>query len=238
MSHSGNESKASEQDTPDLLLAHTSDLHMGSGPIAADAELLASVIQAATRESAAALILAGDTFDHNRIGGELAGVLRRLLAASDLHIVLLPGNHDCLVSGTRYAEGAFDGLNNVFIIGQDCDHIVVPALGATFWGAAHRNYEDMPPLASPHRTDTRWNVVVAHGHWHRDDEVVPDRAWQITSSDLNRLPADYIALGHWDTWERVDIARPAYYSGSPRVTGTINVARLNDSGCAVRRIPL
>ena len=82
---------------------------------------------------------------------------------------------------------------------------------------------------------------MAHGHY----EPKPDRgngprpSWLIGDEDIAATGADYVALGHWNRAVRVgNGAVPAYYSGSPEFSGTVNVVRLGGSGVTVTRAPL
>ena len=43
------------------------------------------------------MLLVGDIFDHNRIPTEVGQALVDELARLDVPVVVLPGNHDCLV---------------------------------------------------------------------------------------------------------------------------------------------
>jgi DNA repair exonuclease SbcCD nuclease subunit len=95
-------------------------------------------------------------------------------------------------------------------------------------------------MVRPRRT--RWLIAMAHGHY----EPKPDRSaglqpsWLISDQEILSTGADYVALGHWNRPLRVGNGKvPAYYSGSPEFSGTINVVRLSEtSGVTVTRAPL
>ncbi len=72
-------------------------------------------------------------------------------------------------------------------------------------GQPHRSYGDMPPLPANTTRETRWRVVVAHGHYVPAHEWQDQahRSWKFGDDDLDALNADYIALGHWDRNEAV-----------------------------------
>jgi DNA repair exonuclease SbcCD nuclease subunit len=131
-------------------------------------------------------------------------------------------------------------VSNLSILGVTHDHTVMfPELELEVWGNAHRDYDDMVPLRSPKRRRTRWQIAMAHGHYH----AVPDRkallnpSWLIGRDEISATAVDYLALGHWNRPTRVTGgAVPAYYSGSPEFAGTVNVVRLKAEGnVAVRR---
>lgn len=226
-----------EGDVPaPLVLAHSSDLHIGAGRLEIELAALRSVVDTAVAAGAHVLVLAGDIFDHNRLGKSELELVRAIVARATLDVITLPGNHDCLLGSAPYAAGCFDGLPNTRVLGDPDEVVVLPHLDATFWGRAHRDHLDMDPLTSHPGTASRWHIALVHGHALEVPGVASERGWTFAVSDLATLQADYVALGHWDVWTDVsgtDV--PAYYSGSPYVTGTINVARLSASGTTVER---
>ena len=74
---------------------HSADLHFDP-PRRSVAELLPLVLDTARERQVALLLLAGDIFDHGRVGEEEVELFLALLAAEgpDLQVALLPGNHD------------------------------------------------------------------------------------------------------------------------------------------------
>lgn len=226
-----------ESEAPEpLVVAHSSDLHIGAGRLERELAALQGVVGTAAAAGAHVLLLAGDIFDHNRLSEREIDPVRAIVARAALEVITLPGNHDCLLGSAPYAAGCFDGLPNARVLGDPDEVIVLPRLDATFWGHAHRDHLDMEPLMSHPGTASRWHVALVHGHALEVPGVATERGWTFGLSDLSMLQADYVALGHWDVWTNVSGANvPAYYSGSPYVTGTINIARLGASGVRVER---
>jgi DNA repair exonuclease SbcCD nuclease subunit len=231
--------------TRDLVVVHSSDLHLdhdytarlhgGDGTAG-----LVGVLDAARRAGAAAVVLAGDTFDCHRLPASLLERAAAVIAAAALPVVLLPGNHDPAVPDAVYHHGALAEVDNLHVLGVTHDEaIVFPALGLEIWGRPHRDYGDMIPFEWPRPRSTRWQIAVAHGHY----VPIPDRtvklrpSWLIGDDELAATRADYIALGHWNRAAKVGAA--AYYSGSPEYAGTVNVVRLTARGdVAVARAEL
>jgi DNA repair exonuclease SbcCD nuclease subunit len=228
----------------DLVIAHSSDLHLdvvphrtGGPSEAADLLPLTQVIDAARAAEAHLLLLVGDVFDHNRVGLPFVDRVAGLLAEAGRPIVLLPGNHDPLTSDSVYYRGGLADLPNVHIIGiSDPEAVRFPDLDLEVWGRAHRDYGDMTPLDQPRRRTTRWQVAMAHGHVvTRSTELGRWRAsWLILPEQIAASGADYLALGHWNRPACVTSGTvPAYYSGSPDVAGTLNLVHLRP-GIAAR----
>jgi DNA repair exonuclease SbcCD nuclease subunit len=235
--------------SPDIIVVHSSDLHIDQDYTArlhgGDGSAgLACVLDAARDLGADVVILAGDTFDNNRVPQRLIEQAAAVMAGAGLPIVVLPGNHDPALDDAIYRRGALSAVSNLKVIGVTHDDAVVfPQFSLEIWGRAHRDYDDMIPLgttARPRRT--RWQVAVAHGHYQPivDRSIGPRPSWLIGDAEIAATGADYVALGHWNRAAQVgDGSVPAYYSGSPEYAGTINVVRLSEAtGVTVTRAPL
>lgn len=230
---------ASNGQAPEVIIAHTSDLHIGGrsharGPL----DTLHAVIDAARKAEAQALILAGDIFDTHRVPDALIDDTGRTLAAAPMDVVILPGNHDPAVPEAVYRRGMADAPN-VHVLGVSADGAVFfDDLDLEISGVAHMTYADMPPADIARRRSRRWHVVVAHAHWVRGPHDA-HRAWLIHDHEIAAMDADYLALGHWDLPQPAGDGRvQAHYSGSPELARTINIVRLSDAGVDVQRYPL
>jgi DNA repair exonuclease SbcCD nuclease subunit len=231
----------------ELRIVHSSDLHVGEGftePLhKGDGTAgLRVVIAAARAAKADALILAGDTFEHNRLSAALLDRAAALLADAAMPVVILPGNHDPAIADSVFHR-AIAAPPNVRVIGVSDEAVVsFPELALEIWGNAHRDYGDNAPLASPQPRRSFWQIAVAHGHY----APVADRStnlrpgWLIGDDEIAATGADYIALGHWNRHIRVGgDAVAAYYSGSPDYALTVNLVTLSPGGeVAVTRAPV
>ena len=224
----------------DLVIAHSSDLHLDVGPDQADAAAdllpLERVIRAARGARAHVLLLAGDVFDHNRVPLAFLERVARMLADAGPRVVLLPGNHDPLTPDSAYYRGGLGELHNVHVLGiPQAEAVRFPELELEVWGRPHRDYGDMAPLRHHRRRTTRWQIAMAHGHVvTRPSELGRWRAsWLILPEEIAATRADYLALGHWNRPACLTSgAVPAYYSGSPDVAGTLNVVHLRRGAAA------
>ncbi len=221
----------------DIVLVHSSDLHVdddytarlhgGDGTAG-----LACVLQAAGALGADVVLLAGDTFENNRLPKPILRRSAEVIAAAATPVVILPGNHDPAVPEAVYGELA--GIGNLHVLGVTHEEAVVfEHLGLEIWGRAHRDYGDMVPLEQMRPRRTRWQVAMAHGHYEpaADRTIFPRPSWLINDQDIATTAADYVALGHWNRAAKVgDGGVAAYYSGSPEYTGAVNVVRLTTAG--------
>jgi len=226
----------------DILIVHSSDLHVDDERIAAlhggdGTGVLADVLATAQDLRADIVLLVGDTFDNHMITSRTIDRAGELLADSGKAIVILPGNHDPATPDSIWLRGRFGEIQNVAILGITNERAVSFAgRDLEVWGNPHRDYLDMVPLRDPPPRRARWHNALGHGHyeppetWH--NPLRP--SWLISDAMIAETRADYLALGHWDRAAQVgDGAIPAYYSGSPDYVHTVNLVRLTDNGDVV-----
>ena len=244
---SAGSSDVNHNTTADIVLVHSSDLHVDDG-VTADAHDgdgtagLAMVLAAARAVGAHLVLLAGDTFDHNRLPAAILHRTATLLCHAGLPIVILPGNHDPAMPGSVHHRGGFGSIPDVHVLGVTHEEaVLLPRWDLEIWGLAHRDYADMAPLPGPRPRQTRWQIVMAHGHY--EPSLDPAKSlrpsWLFGDAAIAATGADYVALGHWNRAARVGNGTvAAYYSGSPDLAGTVNVVRLNAAGVHVHREPV
>lgn len=224
----------------EVTVVHSSDLHLSadngveSGRSSDPLATLREVFGAATAAHADLVVLAGDTFEHNRQPAELVGGAAAVMREFRAPIVILPGNHDPLTPDSVYRRPQLEAAANVCVLGLTVgESVAFPEFELEVWGRAHLDYGDMSPLLKPLPRATRWQIAAAHGHYI-EGPVEQGRllgSWLIRREELVAAGADYIALGHWNRAARVgDEQINAYYSGSPEYAGTVNVVRLRADG--------
>lgn len=219
----------------EVVLVHSSDLHLGANGRHADLHSLRQVLDAAAAVQADVVLLAGDVFDHNRVPLTMLDETARVLGDAGAPIVILPGNHDCLAADSVYRRGGLAEPANVHVLGITENELVTfSRLDLDVWGRPHLDHVDMSPLRDGRpRSNARWSVAAAHGHWVSGPHD-HHRSWLIHQEELEALDTDYVALGHWDRAVRVgEGVVPAYYSGSPDLAKSVNVVRFRPSGDVV-----
>ena len=88
----------------ELVIVHSSDLHIehdytGSTYDGDPAAGLTAVLSTAHQHGADVVLLAGDTFDSHRIPADLLDHIGSIIVGAGLPLVLLPGNHDPVITG-------------------------------------------------------------------------------------------------------------------------------------------
>ena len=231
---------------PDIVLVHSSDLHVDDDPAEPSygndgAAGLRWVLDTAREAEADFVLLAGDTFDNNRQSTAMLQRVTQLMADAGRPVVILPGNHDPLTPDLVYRRSGIAELPHVYVLGLTHELAVAfPDHELEIWGHAHRHYDDMVPLRSPRPRAARWHIALAHGHYEADGVPPLRPSWLISDAEIAATGADYLALGHWNRAARVGNGIvPAYYSGSPDLAGTVNLVRLSESdGVTVTREPV
>ena len=208
---------------------HTSDLHLVF--LADDAcRSLEALVDVAIKTGADLVIIAGDLFDHNRVGDSLVSFAVEQLRRLPVLVAILPGNHDCLALGSVFDRTElWKNCTNVRIFKSPRGEILdLPDLEISLWGKPHGSYErDMHPMAGVPRPQRNgwWHIVVAHGYYvNTANPLFP--SYHITQEEIATSGWDYIALGHVITFGCVCKEPVAYYCGSPIVTGTVAIVDL------------
>ena len=204
-----------------VKIIHTSDLHLDS-PLTTrldstkvrerKSELLISfksLTEGALACGASAVIIAGDLFDSERVGKRtLKNVVEIIGAAPSISFYYLPGNHerDALsASGVPLPE-------NLFIFGKEWTYF---SLNGTNIIGRSETAEDM--FSEIKLTEDERNVIVLHGEL-RDRS---DAEGAIGKRELEALPIDYVALGHYHSYSKTEISARcnAVYCGTPEPRG-------------------
>jgi DNA repair exonuclease SbcCD nuclease subunit len=217
-----------------VRILHTSDIHVGDS--VDHSGVVAPLVETALAREVDLVLLVGDIFDHNRVPTEAGQVLVDELGRLDVPVVVLPGNHDCLVPDAVWRRVTLPANVHVLMDAAG-EHLELADLDLALWGRPHPDYGDLRPLAGiPAPGERRWHVALAHGHLvlRPDDR---HRAYQITPEEIAASAQDYIALGHWDVPHDMSAGDvTAHYSGSASRYGVCALVTLSDAGPAGRRV--
>ena len=201
---------------PSIRLLHTADLHIGSDVYADDAlRGLEAVLAAARQREVDAMLIAGDLFDNKRASDATVDKVFADLGALGKPVVVLPGNHDTLLT-TAWKSRLLP--SNVSLMRTDgADMVMVETLGLAVWGRpVYDHHPGNRPMAGvPPRPEGCWYVPMAHGLF-MDGPIDEFRSSPITTAEIANADCDYVALGHVHALR--DCSQngvAAYYSGAP-----------------------
>src|SRR5262245_24723420 len=217
-----------------LRVLHTADVHLesdGYGDASQQAahrererRMFRKIFDRALSDQVDLLLIAGDLFDHNRVGDEAVEFVRAELARFPRPVVILPGNHDVLRANAIYDRHDFTaGAPHVHLIRRlDGETIEFPDLDAIVWGRAMEEHEPgFRPLANlPGRDDRRWCLAMGHGFFYAERQR-PERSSPIFADEIRDAGWDYLALGHHHN--RIDVSQggvTAHYAGAPLFEGS------------------
>jgi len=223
-----------------LRLLHTADVHLGArhadlgDRASAQRErqfaAFVATIDLAIAEQVDLVLVAGDLFDSNvqprRSVERVAGQLHRLVD-SRIRTVITPGTHDVYDGASIYrsydlpdlAGSAGGAAGFVTVLTPDSPEVHFAPLDVVVHGQpfATKRAPHSPLRGANVARDTRatWHVGLLHAAvaipgQTDGDEVV------ITTAEIGASHLDYLALGHWHSFNQGNVAGTAYaYSGAP-----------------------
>jgi len=160
---------------------------------------------------------------------------------------MLPGTHDCWRQASLWDTPRMRALpERVHLLaGPEPVTVGLPHLDAAIHGCAHRcGAPDQRPLRDL-RADPQAsiNIGLAHASLERGD--VDDEAL-FSEAEVEATGMDYVALGHWHTWQDVSAGDVrAVLPGSAEVpgfgewqTGSAALVTLGDGPAQIERVPV
>lgn len=241
-----------------MKLLHTADVHLDAlnrslGDRAANLrartwEAWERALDLAIDRAVDLFICAGDLFDVARppratVDRALRGIER--LADAGIHVAILPGTHDCWREDGLWDSPRMRALpESVHLLtGRKPATVPLPHLDAAIHSCAHRcGASDQRPLRDL-RADpgAAVNIGVAHASLDRGD--VEDAAL-FSEDEIAATGMDYIALGHWHTWQDVSAGNvTAVLPGSIEVpgfgtwqVGSVALVAVEDGRARVERV--
>ncbi len=225
-----------------LRLAHVSDLHLGytSGWLGSMStqrtaerdRQLSKLVDAALQCEVHMFLIAGDLFDRHRPDSSLVqyvlGELRRL-QSQGVAVVTVPGNHDEITYHDSVYRAYADVWPGVLITSPQPAHVASLSLsdedvhlyGVAYTGgitSAEQPLRDLPRLDLP-----GFHIAVFHGSL---DTRASERSLPLSSDALATAGYDYVALGHYHSFEHVNKNNtPIVYCGA------VEARTFDDPGC-------
>ncbi|NAZ82393.1 exonuclease SbcCD subunit D [Kineococcus sp. R8] len=193
---------------------------------AARTDALRRIASVAREADAEFVVVCGDVFESNAVGARTVARALEALAAFDVPVYLLPGNHDPLDASSVLASAAVRRAPGVVVLDTPGVHEVRPGveLVAAPW-TSKRPLCDLVAAATPDLpADGTVRIVVGHG---AVDELSPDRddPARIALAPLEDAVAagrlHYVALGDRHSTTQVGSSGAVWYSGTQEVTDRV-----------------
>lgn len=209
-------------------------------------ETFTRMLEEISRQGVELVLVAGDLFEHEAADKALVQTLQDRLGKVGVPVVVAAGNHDPLVSDSPYLAEGWPA--NVHVLrGPGWQVVDLPELDATVVGLSHQAPDDpghglegVPETSRAHR------IVVAHATL--DDLYSSSPCLPATVQDLERLRADYLALGHYHNFHPIHDSEGRLcgcYPGTPEPVGFDErgqhgfvVGRLHDGDVHLDFVPL
>lgn len=181
-----------------MKFIHIADIHLGMMPEGKKGlgimrkreieETFERVLLEAKQKQVDALLIAGDLYHHPPLLEELKELNAKFEQLAPIKVVLIAGNHDCILEDSPYERFTF-AQNVIFLKGKEMEFVYVKELNTTFWGFSYHQKEILAPLYDKIRPQSEgYHILLAHGG---DETHIP-----IHYEDLKWSGFDYIALGH------------------------------------------
>lgn len=203
-----------------MKILHTSDLHLASALTSRlSGEKLRTrkselslvferCIEEAVYRGASVLIIAGDLFDTERINARVRShILESIARTPMLDFLYLPGNHEM----GALTEGVAGLPENLKVFGDGWTYFDYGLVRIAGRSTLSHNMFDTLEISQDKK-----NIVVLHG-----DTADRSSESAIGLRDLEMCGVDYAALGHYHSYEHIQLPRggSAVYSGTPEGRG-------------------
>ena len=182
-----------------MLIIHVADLHLGASPDSGEPwgeerkkelwESFERLLDAAEKEKADLLLIAGDLFHRPPLLRELREVNALFEMLSKTKVVLMAGNHD--FAGTHSFYHKFSWAENVYFLGTgELDKVVLKELQTEVYGISYHKKEIRERIYDNLRPEDNgyYHVLLAHGG---DEKHIP-----FSKERLQKSGFDYMAFGH------------------------------------------
>jgi DNA repair exonuclease SbcCD nuclease subunit len=213
-----------------LKILHTSDIHLGaydkkSGRFSNEKKMLQEahfikIIDLGIEHDVDAFLIPGDLFDNARVDNETLELFANQIKRLGVPTIVSPGNHDHVGPGSVYDRiDLFAIADNLFVMRNESgEPIIIDELSLKIWGKAHtEELPDFRPFSNPpERAYDGWYICMGHGHYIHPN-ALQRHSFHISCKEILELNCDYVALGHWEQFTRVESGDKAVaaYSGAP-----------------------
>ena len=184
-----------------LRVLHSADWHLDSPFAGFDPEqreflkreqrkIPGKIAELCRRGNCGLVLLSGDIFDSPACR-DSAELVRSALESCGVPVLIAPGNHDYLTSGSPWLEMRWP--ENVYIFTVGLQSVALPGLDCKIYGAGYRSM-DCGPLLENFRAEgaETYQIALLHGDPMRSGSPY----CPVTSAQVRDSGLTYLALGH------------------------------------------
>ncbi len=210
------------------VFIHTSDWHIGNSFVHFDPDagrrlnlaritVVESIFVYARMKKISLILCAGDAVDNGQLAPEknLLDVFAVIKKYPEIKVILITGNHDPLMANNVYSRVAESNFPPNLHLVKKAEIIPVEPLNLTVYAAStlEKNGTQNPLhwIDARDMDEDKINIGLAHGGIKNDKFA--DACFPIESDFARRKNLDYLALGDWHSY--VKINDRTYYCGVP-----------------------
>lgn len=167
------------------------------------------------------VIIAGDLFDNNEVGGELIEVVLDVTErVAPIPVYILPGNHDPLTRDSLYLDSSWKSHSNVVIFETE-EPLEIPEFNVTLYPCPVTQKQTRNDLTERIKVvNESISLGIAHGNLQIEG-FIDDPNFPIDPERVEKSGLDYLALGEWHSlfkYEGKDGVVRTLYPGTPETT--------------------
>ena len=201
-----------------MKFLHVGDVHLGAEPEHGTAlgalrkkelwEAFCDIIELCEQENVELLLIPGDLFHGQPLLREVKEVDYLFRRLTRTKVVMIAGNHDCLLPSSHYYDVTFPE-HVTFLMDTQADSVYLPELNTEVFGLSYEKKQIEEARYDEIRVNDRGriNILLAHGNTGCNDKSIP-----IHRNALEAAGFDYVALGHLHN--RIELSDRIAYSGS------------------------
>lgn len=210
-----------------MKFLHMADVHLGAEPESGTPlgeirkreiwEAFRDVIRICESEEVDLLLIPGDLFHGQPLLREVKEVNYLFGTLTKTRVVLIAGNHDCLLKTSHYYDVEF-APNVTFLMDPQEDRVFFEDLNTEVVGLSYetKQISEARYDVIRRKESSRISILLAHGNIRAglagdDRKPAADKSIPIHRAAIEENGFDYAALGHLHT--RIEISERIAYSG-------------------------
>lgn len=193
------------------------------------------VVETAKNHNVDFVLVAGDLFEDNAVDRVLVQKVADMLSSFGEQVFIIPGNHDPFMPGSVWEHPSWKSASNVHVL---LDEAPVEVHGGVLYPCPVREkHSGLNPTAwIPSERDERIRIGIAHGTVDGIRQDEPE--YPIPRDAVQRAGLDFLALGHWHSYGRIQVRMGPPVWHTPEHTRPPNLENATVEMCSSLRFPV